>query len=131
MAKKQYFYSPYTGEIIKENKKMDWYGATDIVPPEISNGESLIFKDGVWVVEKNDNSEQLEKDRTNAINQKAKAIIYSKYPLEKQSSAQLGIYGDEYLATMKAFIKQVIDISNKAIDDGISADEVDWEGLDK
>ena len=75
--------------------------------------------------------EELEKIRIDEINAKARAIIYSKYPQEKQSSAQLGIYGDEYLATMKAFIKQVIDISNKAIDDKIPADEVDWEELDK
>ena len=126
MAKKQYFYSPYTGEIIKESKKMDWYGVTDIVPPEVNENESLIFKDGVWIVEKSDNSEQLEKDRITTINQKASDIIYSKYPIEKQSSAQLGIYGDEYLATMKAFIKQVIDISNKAIDDGTPAEDVDF-----
>lgn len=75
--------------------------------------------------------EELEQIRIDAINQKARAIIYNRYPQEKQSSAQLGIYGDEYLATMKAFIKQVIDISNKAIDDKIPADEVDWEELDK
>lgn len=75
--------------------------------------------------------EELEQIRINAINQKANSIIYSKYSIEKQSSAQLGIYGDEYLATMKAFIKKVIDISNKAIDDVIPADEVDWAGLDK
>lgn len=75
--------------------------------------------------------EELEEIRIDEINAKARAIIYSKYPQEKQSSAQLGIYGDEYLATMKVFIKQVIDISNKAIDDKVPADEVDWEELDK
>ena len=126
MAKKQYFYSPYTGEIIKESKKMDWYGVTDIVPPEVKENESLMFKDNAWIIEKNDNSEQLEKDRITTINQKARAIIYSKYPSEKQSSAQLGIYGDEYLATMKAFIKQVIDISNEAIDNKTPAEDVDF-----
>lgn len=68
-----------------------------------------------------------EDERINIINNKTRAIIYSRYPLEKQSSAQLGIYGDEYLATMKAFIKQVIDISNKATDDGTKAEDVNWE----
>ena len=76
-------------------------------------------------------SEELEQIRIDDINQRARTIIYGKYPQEKQSSAQLGIYGDEYLATMKVFIKQVIDISNEAIDDKIPADEVDWEELDK
>lgn len=75
--------------------------------------------------------EELDKNRINDINQRARTIIYGKYPQEKQSSAQLGIYGDEYLATMKVFIKQVIDISNEAIDDKIPADEVNWEELDK
>ena len=72
-----------------------------------------------------------EDERIDTINQKARAIIYNKYPQEKQSSAQLGIYVDEYLSDMKVFIKQVIDISNKAIDDKVTADEVDWAGLDK
>lgn len=74
---------------------------------------------------------ELEEIRIDTINNKARTIIYNKYPLEKQSSAQLGIYGDEYLVTMKLFIKQVIDISNEAIDNGTPADEVDWDGLDK
>lgn len=70
--------------------------------------------------------EELEQIRINAINQKARDIIISKYSIEKQSSAQLGIYGDEYLATMKAFIKQVIDISNESITNGTPADEIAW-----
>ena len=76
-------------------------------------------------------AEEIEEIRVTTINQKASDIILSKYPLEKQSSAQLGIYGDKYLADMKAFIKQVIDISNEAIDNKTPADEVDWEGLYK
>lgn len=76
-------------------------------------------------------AKEIEEIRVNEINNKARTVIYNKYPLEKQSSAQLGIYGEEYLSTMKAFIKQVIDISNEAIDDKIPADEVNWEGLDK
>ena len=71
-------------------------------------------------------AEELEDTRINTINQKANDIIYSKYSIEKQSSAQLGIYGDEYLATMKTFIKQVIDLSNEAIDAGTPANEVNW-----
>lgn len=86
-----------------------------------------VWNGNEWVKD----DEKCEQERVDLINQKASDIIYSKYSIEKQSSAQLGIYGDEYLATMKVFIKQVIDISNKAIDDKILADEVNWEGLDK
>ena len=71
-------------------------------------------------------AKELEEIRVNDINNKARTIIYNKYPLEKQSSAQLGIYGDEYLETMKLFIKQVIDISNKAIDNGTPSEDVDF-----
>ena len=71
-------------------------------------------------------TEEIEEIRVNEINNKARTIIYSKYPLEKQSSAQLGVYGDEYLVTMKLFIKQVIDISNEAIDTGTPAEDVDF-----
>ena len=139
MAKKQYFYSPYTGEIIKESKKLDWYGATDIVPPEASDGESLIFKDGVWVVGKSDNSEQLEKDRVNAINNKANEIIEAKYPLYKQLNIRGKLLKDEDdehytdldIEEMNMFIDTVRGIAKQSKTDGTPADEIDWAGLDK
>lgn len=87
------------------------------------------YEDGKFIVKDFRTVEELEQIRVNAINNKARDIIYSKYSQEKQSSAQLGIYGDEYLETMKLFIKQVIDISNEAIDNGTPADEVNWDTL--
>ena len=35
------------------------------------------------------------------------------YPLEIQSTANLGIYGEEYLTTMKQDIKSIIDKGNQ------------------
>lgn len=140
MAKKQYFYSPYTGEIIKESKKLDWYGVTDIVPPEAKENESLIFKDGVWVAEKSDNSEQIEKDRVNVINNKANEIIEAKYPLHKQLNIRGKLlkdeatnehYNDTDIEVMNMFIDTVRGIAKTAKADGTPSDEVDWAGLDK
>ena len=112
----------------KEELKIDYLGKikdehTLLVPKQFDKWDYTL---DVWI----EDVEAKELSRINTINSKARTIIYNRYTLEKQSSAQLGIYGDEYLATVKSFIKQVIDISNKAIDDGISADEVDWTGLD-
>lgn len=108
----------------------------DLSPIDIANGlnkglTKLTDEEIEAFLNPSKTEEELEKIRIDEINAKARSIIYSKYPQEKQSSAQLGIYGDEYLATMKAFIRQVIDISNKAIDDKIPAKDVDWAGLDK
>lgn len=57
--------------------------------------------------------EEVEAERIQSIKAKAGTIILSKYSIEKQSSAQLGIYGEEYLATMKAFIADIIKQSNE------------------
>lgn len=112
-----------------KNNKGDIF---DLSPLDIKNGrEKGLTKLTDKEVDEFLNPPITEEQRANAINSKARTIIYSKYPLDKQSSAQLGIYGDEYIATMKLFIKQVIDISNKAIDDKIPEDEIDWAGLDK
>lgn len=58
-------------------------------------------------------SEALEAKRVLDIKKKAGEIIYSRYSIEKQSTAKLGIYGQEYLDTMVAFIKDIIEQSNK------------------
>ncbi len=56
---------------------------------------------------------EIEADRIQSIKAKAGTLILSKYSIEKQSSANLGIYGQEYLDTMKAFIAEVIKQSNE------------------
>lgn len=71
-------------------------------------------------------NKQKEQDRINAINSKAKSIILEKYPLEKQSSAQLGLYGEVYLQEMKDYITNIIRISNEAELNGIALEDIKW-----
>lgn len=60
---------------------------------------------------------------TTAINKRAGDVITAKYPLEKQSSANLGIYGTAYADTMKTFIQGVVNLSNTAIENNLNLDE--------
>ena len=64
-----------------------------------------------------------EKNRTQNINSYTQSIITTKYPLEKQSSANLGIYGDEYKNEMISFISNCITLSNEAIENGTSFED--------
>jgi len=64
-----------------------------------------------------------EELRVSSINDYTKSIITTKYPLEKQSSANLGIYGDEYKNEMISFISNCITLSNEAIENGTSFED--------
>ena len=61
-----------------------------------------------------------EVQRVQEINKYTTQFIFKKYPLEKQSSANLGVYDESYKNEMVAFIKRVVDLSNEAIDNGVS-----------
>ena len=64
-----------------------------------------------------------EEQRVQNINSYTQSIITKKYPLEKQSSANLGIYGDEYKNEMISFISNCINLSNEAIENGTSFED--------
>lgn len=64
-----------------------------------------------------------EEQRVQNINSYTQSFITKKYPLEKQSSANLGIYGDEYKNEMILFISNIIEKSNLAIANGISLED--------
>lgn len=64
--------------------------------------------------------------RIELIKAKAQSLILEKYSLEKQSSANLGLYGQEYLDTMKSYILNIITISNKAEINGILLEDINW-----
>ena len=64
-----------------------------------------------------------EEYRVQNINSYTKSIITKKYPLEKQSSANLGIYSEEYKNEMISFISNCITLSNEAIDNGTSFED--------
>lgn len=68
-----------------------------------------------------------EEQRIQSIKLTAQSLILQKYPLEKQSSANLGLYGEEYLAEMKAYISNIIRISNEAELSGIKLEDIQWQ----
>lgn len=57
----------------------------------------------------------------------ARQKILEKYPLEKQSSAQLGLYGEVYLQEMKEYISNIIRISNEAEANGTELKDIQWQ----
>lgn len=69
-------------------------------------------------------NEQVNVQRIASIKAKAGQIILDKYPAYKQTNAQLGIYGEEYLTEMKAFIADIIKQSNELEVSGTSNDFV-------
>lgn len=68
-------------------------------------------------------SKELEESRVQNINSYTQSFITKKYPLEKQSSANLGIYGEEYKTEMISFISNCIALSNEAIVNGTSFED--------
>ena len=68
-----------------------------------------------------------EEQRIQNIKLTAQSLILQKYPLEKQSSANLGLYCEEYLAEMKAYISNVIRISNEAESIGTKLEDIVWQ----
>lgn len=65
--------------------------------------------------------------RVQSIKLTAQSLILSKYSLEKQSSAQLGLYGEEYLQEMKDYISNIIRISNEAELNGTKVEDIQWQ----
>lgn len=64
-----------------------------------------------------------EEQRVQNINSYTKSFITTKYPLEKQSSANLGIYGEEYKNEMISFISNCINLSNESITNNTSFED--------
>ena len=61
--------------------------------------------------------------RVSSINAYTQSYITKKYPLEKQSSANLGIYGEEHKTEMISFISNCITLSNEAIENNTSFED--------
>lgn len=78
-----------------------------------------IWNGNEWIAD----NEKIYKSRIQNINSYTQSIITKKYPLEKQSSANLGIYGDDYKNQMISFISNCITLSNEAIDNGTSFED--------
>ena len=68
-----------------------------------------------------------EEYRVQSIKLTAQNLIIQKYPLEKQSSANLGLYGEDYLTEMKAYIANIIRINNEAEVNGTKLEDILWQ----
>lgn len=68
-----------------------------------------------------------EEYRVQSIKLTAQSLILSKYSLEKQSSANLGMYGEAYLQEMKDYISNIIRISNEAEINGTKVEDIQWQ----
>lgn len=71
--------------------------------------------------------EEIEAERIASIKAKAGKIILARYPEYKQTNAQLGIYGPEYLDTMKVFIANIVKQSNE-LEADVSKTAEDFKG---
>lgn len=84
----------------------------------VVDGDNITFEKVDWRT-----PEEIEELRVQNINSYTKSHITNKYPLEKQSSANLGIYGEEYKNEMISFISNCITLSNEAIENGTSFED--------
>ena len=100
--------------------------------PYYEPSENIIKRDGLTEITKKEfdnivyeinNPPMTEEQRVQNINSYTQSFITKKYPLEKQSSANLGIYGDEYKNEMISFISNCISLSNEAIEKDTSLED--------
>ena len=92
----------------------------------LANSSLNCYENGKLVKKDFTTDEEKEQARIQGIKLTAQSTILEKYPLAKQSSAQLGLYGDEYLEEMKTFISSIIEISNKAEKEGTKLEDIKW-----
>ena len=122
------------------HKILGWYSDDihDIIPtPNIEITEEVwqeaininanCYDYGKFIVKDFRTPEEIEEQRISSIKSKAQSLILSKYSLEKQSSANLGLYGEEYLVEMKAYISNIIRISNEAELNGTKVEDIQWQ----
>lgn len=118
------------------NKILGWYDleihsviptpnkeVTDKVWQEALNINANCYENGEFIVKDFRTNTEIEKARVQNINSYTQSFITNKYSLEKQSSANLGIYGDEYKKEMINFISNCITLSNEAIENNTSFED--------
>lgn len=118
------------------NKIQGWYDSeihTEIPTPNIEVTEKVwqeaininanCYENGKFIVKDFRTDTEIEEARVQNINSYTQSFITNKYPLEKQSSANLGIYGDEYKKEMISFISNCITLSNEAIENNTSFED--------
>ena len=118
------------------NKILGWYSddihyviptpnieVSDEVWQEALSINANCYEDGKFIVKDFRTEEEIENQRIQNINAYTQSFITKKYPLEKQSSANLGIYGEEYKNEMISFMSNCIALSNEAIENNTSFDD--------
>jgi hypothetical protein len=102
----------------KQESKVSYLGKIkdDVTTLKPEQFDKWDYKTNSWVCDETEK----EKARVQSINSYTQSFITKKYPLEKQSSANLGIYGDEYKNEMIKFISNCIDLSNVAVEKNTS-----------
>ena len=121
---------------LENNKILGWYSDDihDAIPTpnievskevwqEALNINANCYEDGKFIVKDFRTDTEIEKARVQNINSYTQSFITKKYPLEKQSSANLGIYSDEYKNEMISFISNCITLSNEAIANNTSFED--------
>ena len=121
---------------IIDNKLQGWYSdnihseiptpnieVTEKVWQEALNINANCYENGKFIVKDFRTADEIEEHRVQNINSYTQSFITIKYPLEKQSSANLGVYDEAYKNEMVTFIKRVVDLSNEAIEDGASFED--------
>ena len=88
----------------------------DLIPTDETGRHIEFLKDsivdGMYEVDTEVYGALIEAKRIKDIKVKAGDIILEAYPAFKQTNAQLGVYGQEYLDAMKLFIADIIKQSN-------------------
>jgi hypothetical protein len=102
----------------KQESKVSYLGKIkdDVTTLKPEQFDKWDYETNSWVCDE----VEKEKARVQSINSYTQSFITKKYPLEKQSSANLGIYGDEYKNEMIKFISNCIDLSNVAVEKNTS-----------
>lgn len=121
---------------LENNKILGWYDkkihktiptpnieVDDDVWQEALSINANCYENEKFIVKDFRTDDEIEKVRVQNINSYTQTFITIKYPLEKQSSANLGIYGDEYKIEMISFISNSITLSNEAIENGTGFDD--------
>ena len=105
----------------KQESKIDYLGVikNDVTILKPKQFDKWDYKTNSWVCDE----VEKENNRTQNINSYTQSFIYLKYPQPKQSSANLGVYDEAYRNEMVAFIKRIVDLSNKAINNGTSIED--------
>ena len=121
---------------LENNKILGWYSddiheiiptpnieVTEKVWQEAININANCYENGKFIVKDFRTDTEIEEARVQNINSYTQSFITNKYPLEKQSSANLGIYSEEYKTEMISFISNCITLSNEAIENGTSFED--------